>query len=300
MAKLKFESGSKDEDQQQKPGAPEDRGIVEKVDELLEQALSVGATDLHVEPGTDETRVRARVGGALQQLGSFPANIHHKVVNRFKILADMDITRNKIAQRGFFRIKQEDSTAECTAFVFPSSLGEKVTVNVLLKTGFDMSLEHLGFFTEVLKSYKDAIAKPHGLVLVVGPPASGRTSTCYATLAALSSPQKSVSTFEPLVKYELAGVVHSKPAPQHGYSFEDGVRAMMDSDPDVCLVGEVQDPEVARCMLQGAFSKRIVIGRMAAHDAAGALDHDGHGHPAFPPDRRGQCRPRPAPASEDL
>lgn len=271
MAKLKFETGGKDEEGQQKAPQAEDRSIVEKVDDLLLQALQAGATDVHVEPGEEATRVRMRVDGTLQELASLAENIHHKVVNRLKILGGMDITRSKIAQRGFFKVQHDEHSAECHASVFPSVAGEMVTIDVQYKRGLDLSLEHLGFFTEVLKGYKDALAKPHGLVLVAGPPASGRTTTCYASLAFLNSPQKSVLTFELVNKYELPGVVQGKPSPIHEFNFVDGVRAAMDSAPDVVLVGECQDPEVARLMIQGAFSKRIVIGRMAAHDASNAL-----------------------------
>jgi type II secretory ATPase GspE/PulE/Tfp pilus assembly ATPase PilB-like protein len=271
--KLTFESSKEEDQAQPKPGGgqAEEKGIVDKVDQVLADALQAQATDIHVEPGLEETRVRVRVQGQLQEAATFPATLHHKLVNRFKILGGMDITRNKIAQRGFFKVKAEGVNAECETFVLPSTLGEKVTVDILLKRGLELSLEHLGFFTEVLKSLKDALSKPHGLVLVVGPPASGRTTTCFASLAALNSPQREVITFEQVNKYELPGVVHCKPSPQHDFGFSQGVRAMMDANPDVCLVGEVQDPDVAKLMLQGAFAKRIVLGRMAAHDSVNAL-----------------------------
>jgi type II secretory ATPase GspE/PulE/Tfp pilus assembly ATPase PilB-like protein len=183
----------------------------------------------------------------------------------------MDITRTKIAQHGFFKVGLEGQRAECAAVVFPSLMGEKVTINVTYKRGLELSLEHLGFFTEVLKAFKDALAKPHGLVLVVGPPSSGRTTTCYAALSYLNTPQKAVAAFEMVPTYELPGLVQGKPSPQHEFKYVDGVRAMMDSSPDVALVGELQDPEVARLSIQGAFAKRIVIARMAANDAVNAL-----------------------------
>lgn len=269
--KPKFETGGKDDDAHQKVPQGEDRGIVDKVDDILLQALQAGATDLHVEPRPEETGVRMRVDGALQELASFNSAIHTKVVNRLKILGGMDITRTKIAQRGFFKVEQDDLKAEFHASVFPSVLGEKVTVDIQTKKGLELSLEHLGFFTEVLKSYKDALSKPHGLVLIVGPPSSGRTTTAYASLAFLNSPTRAVATFEQVAKYEIPGIVQGKPSPQHDFHFVDGVRAVMESQPDVAMIGEVQDPEVARLMIQGAFAKRIVLGRMAAHDAGNAL-----------------------------
>src|SRR5204862_1524648 len=134
----------------------------------------------------------------------------------------------------------DQGRAECNAFVFPSTTGEKVTVTIQTKRGLELSLEHLGFYPDVLKGFKDALTKPHGLVLVAGPPASGRTTTCYASLAFLNSPQKAVATFEQVIKYELPGLVQGKPAPLQEFGFVDGVRAMMDSGPDVALVGEVQ------------------------------------------------------------
>lgn len=270
MAKLKFETGQREEEQQ-KPGQPEDRGIIDRVDELIAQALASRATDLHVEPGATESRVRVRVEGTLRDLTTFASPLHGKVANRFKILGGMDITRNRIPQSGFFKVEGEGGRAECNAFIFPSTVGEKVTITIQTKRGLELSLEHLGFYTEVLKGYKDALTKPHGLVIVAGPPASGRTTTCYASLAFLNSPQKALTAFEHANKYEIPGLVQGKPAPQVDFTFFDGVKAMMDSAPDVALVGDVQDPEVARLMLQGAFAKRIVLARMAAHDTANAL-----------------------------
>ncbi|MEM7244349.1 MAG: ATPase, T2SS/T4P/T4SS family [Acidobacteriota bacterium] len=270
MSKLKFETGKEDDGQQARPGNVDDKGIVNKIDELLAEVLASNATHVHVEPGAEGTRVRSRVDSDLREVATFEAGLHPKIVNRFKILAGMDITRNKISQRGFFRVEADELRAECNAYVFPTVHGEKITVDILYKQGVTLSLEHLGFFTEVLKSYKEALAAPNGLVLVAGPPGSGRTTTCYASLATMNSPQKALAAFEPVNKYELPGVVLA--APSGGLSFAEGVRAMMESNPDVCLVGEVQDPEVARLMLAGAFAKRLVLGRMvAAHDSIQAL-----------------------------
>jgi len=270
MSKLKYEVGHKEEEGPKAP-QPEDKGIVAQVDEIIEKALESSATDLHVEPGPGETRVRMRVDGALHQVATFPSQIHGKLANRFKILGAMDITKNRIAQSGFFKVQLEGQRAECSTYVLPSILGEKITVNIQYKRGFELNLEHLGYFPEILKGFKDALAKPHGLVLVVGPPGSGRTTTAYAALRLLNSPQKACGTFEAVNKYELPGVVQGKPSFQGDFTFVDGVKALMDSSPDVAYVGELQDPEVARLVIQGAFSKRIVIARMAAHDAANAL-----------------------------
>ncbi len=270
MSKLKFEAGAK-EDEGQKPAQLEEKGIVEKVDGILERALREGASDVHVEPGPSETRVRMRKDGVMEPLDPLPSSLHGKVANRFKILGGMDITKSRIAQTGFFKVTLDGQRAECSAYVFPSVLGEKVTLAIQYRRGFEASLEHLGFFPEVLKSFKDALAKPHGLVLIVGPPGSGRTTTAYASLKLLNSPQKAIAAFETVPKYELPGVVQGKPSFQGDFTFRDGVRAMMDSAPDVAYVGEVTDPEVARLMIQGAFSKRIVIARMSAHDAANGL-----------------------------
>lgn len=270
MSKLKFEIGSKDEEAQ-KSAPVEDKGVVEKVDAIIERAIREGATDIHVEPGPTETRVRLRKGGVMEPADPLPASSHSKVANRFKILADMNITKSRIAQSGFFKVTLDGQRAECSAYIFPSVLGEKITISIQYRRGFEASLEHLGFFPEVLKGFKDALAKPHGLVLIVGPPGSGRTTSAYASLKHLNTPQKVVAAFESVNKYELPGVVQGKPSFQGDFTFRDGVRAMMDSAPDVAFVGEVTDPEVARLMIQGAFSRRIVVARMSAHDAANAV-----------------------------
>jgi type II secretory ATPase GspE/PulE/Tfp pilus assembly ATPase PilB-like protein len=273
MTNLKFESAGREEEQL-KPAQLEEKGVIEKVAEIIMRALTERATEIHLEPSPKpepESRVRMRVDGVLKPVPGFSSGLHSKIANRIKILGSMDITKSRIAQSGFFRTEHDGQKVEIGAYIFPTVIGEKVTLSLQFKRGLELSLEHLGFFTEVLKLYKDALAKPHGLVLVAGPPASGRTTTSYASLALLNSPQKAVAAFEQVNKYELPGIVQGKPSFQGDFTFRDGVRAMMESGPDVALVGEVNDPEVARLMIQGAFAKRIVIGRMAAHDAANAV-----------------------------
>ena len=121
MSKLKFETGHKEDEQQQKTGSVEDRGVIDRVDEAIAQALAAGATDLHIEPGSPESRMRMRVEGTLRDVSTFPSSIHGKVANRFKILGGMDITKNRIAQSGFFKVESDQGRAECNAFVFPST-----------------------------------------------------------------------------------------------------------------------------------------------------------------------------------
>ena len=152
MAKITYETVKKDDikDKARVARAVEDRSLVGKIDEIIANGMIAGVTDIHFEPYPDVMKVRHRDGGQLQDAGEFSAASATTIINRLKVIGGMDITRNRIAQRGFFKVENEGVAAGCNAVIFPSNLGEKVTVDILYRRAMEMSLEHLGFFPREL------------------------------------------------------------------------------------------------------------------------------------------------------
>lgn len=270
--KIQFEIGRKDDaiDDLRKGGA-EDKGIVEKVDQVIEKAVRAEATDVHIEPTHDELRVRARVEGFLTPLAGFPIDLHHKVINRLKILGGMDITRSRTPQRGYFKAVIDERKIELYTYCFPSVLGEKMVMQVHYRKAITFSLDHLGMFPTMLNPFKEAVNRSHGLILVVGPPGNGKSTTSYCVLRELDSPGKSLMSFEHVLKYEIPGMTQGRPDELADFHFAEGVKAMMDQGPDVALVGEVNEAEVAKSIIHGAFAARVVVARMSGNDTISAL-----------------------------
>jgi len=271
--KVQFEVGRQDEaaEEARRPGAADDKGIVEQVDDLILQAIRKEATDIHIEPTHDGLRVRARVEGRLVQIAAIAMELHPKVINRVKILSSMDITRSRIPQRGYFKVIIEERRVELYVYCFPSVLGEKVVLQVHYRKGVQLGLEHLGLFPTMLKPFREAVRQIHGLILVVGPPGNGKTTTSYAVLKEKHAEDKLVMSFEHVLKYELPGMVQGRPDEIAEFTFPDGIRAMMDQEPDMALVGEVNESEVARSIIQGAFAARMVVARMTGNDSISAV-----------------------------
>lgn len=270
--KIRFEVGKTDDRPETlRTAGADDRGIIEKVDEVIVTAVHHEASDVHFEPSASGTVVRARVNGALTPLQHFPSELHPKVVNRIKILSAMDITRSRIPQRGYFKVIIEDRKIEIYANAFPSVAGEKIVLKIHYRKALTLALDHLGMFPTMLQPFREACLRQHGLILIVGPPGSGKTSTSYAILQLLHSVEKEMMSIEHVLKFEIPGMVQGRPDDLADFSFAMGVRAMMDQGPDIALVGEVNEPEVARAIVQGAFAKRIVVARMTSNDTISAI-----------------------------
>jgi len=256
---------------QRQQAAAQDQSVAAKLDEIVGQALAGGATEIHIEPMHERTRVRLRVRNQLADLTSMDSATHGNLVNRIKVLGAMDITKRGIAQKGYFKVDLEGKQVELVALVMPTPSAEKAFIKIHYRQAFELGLDQLGLYPKVLEAFKKVLERPNGLVLVAGPPGSGRTSSCYACLQHLSRPEKNVTTFESNVRYELLGATQGKPEERYDYTYQAGLRACIDQEPDVLYVGEMNDAEVARMTLAAAFGKRIVLGRMNASDGATAM-----------------------------
>ncbi|MBI2376409.1 MAG: Flp pilus assembly complex ATPase component TadA [Deltaproteobacteria bacterium] len=272
MARLKYSIQKDEQSTPAKVGAPtEDRSAIQKFDDVLIAGLTMQATEIHLEPYGAQTRVRYRVGSTLSDQEPFDGRLHPTVVNRIKVLANLDIAKRGIAQKGYFRVELDDSPFEAMAIIAPSANGDKAMLKVSYRSAFGFGIEQLGMYPPTLAGLHHVLERPNGLLLVAGPPGSGRTTTCYSILRQLNSPDRLLTSVETDIRYQVPGVVQSKPEPRYGHTFQDALNAAVDQEPDVLLVGEMSDSEVARISISAAFGKRIVVGRMNAAAGATAL-----------------------------
>lgn len=245
--------------------------IAQIVSAILEQAIRIRASDVHIEPQIGDTRVRYRVDGILQERLALPRRLHEAVVSRIKILADMKIDEKRIPQDGRFNFKMGQSEVDLRVSTLPSVHGEKIVMRLLKKSGGIPTLPELGLRGLALKNLETAILRPHGIILVTGPTGSGKTTTLYAVLAKLNTTRVNIMTLEDPVEYEIAGVNQVQINPQAGLTFATGLRSFLRQDPNIILVGEIRDTETTDLAVQAALTGHLVFSTLHTNNAAGAV-----------------------------
>ncbi len=270
--KFKFEPVKKDAPTGMMGAKPvDDRGAIQEVDETLAAAAALGAKEVHFDPMADRLIVRQRVKEGLALVKEVEDRLKSNVINRVKVLSGMDITKNRIPQTGYMKLTVGEQKIEVYTAVFPALFGEKLIVKFQYRVASQFKLDTLGFTPKVLPLFKKAVERPNGLILISGPPGSGKRSTAYACLGHISTPQKLVLSIENLIKYEIPGMVQVKHDDKSEFKLADGVRGMMEQEPDVCFIGELNDPEVARLAVQAGFARRMVFARMSANNSINAI-----------------------------
>jgi len=276
MSKVQFEAAKRtpDSDAKQIRSGAEDRGIVQQVDRIIQEAVQQGATEIHLEPHAERLTVRTRIKGSLNNVDiDIPDHMKNNVVNRIKVLSGMDITKSKIPQSGFFKLTIDEKKIELYSYVIPTLYGEATIVKVQYKQSATLGLDQLGMTPKMLAAYKKALARGAGLYLVTGPPGSGKRTSIYASILEVRRDDRLVMGFDPVVKYEIPGMIQGKPEEKSDYSFAEGIRSLMKQEPDVAYIGDITCEEEARASIQGAFAKRVVLCRMTANDCVNALQN---------------------------
>ena len=245
--------------------------IAQIVSAILEQAIRIRASDVHIEPQIGDTRVRYRVDGILQERLALPAGLREAVVSRIKILSNMKIDEKRIPQDGRFNFKMGDQEVDLRVSTLPTVHGEKIVMRLLKKSGGIPTLNELGLRGLALKNLEDTILRPHGIILVTGPTGSGKTTTLYAVLARLNTTKVNIMTLEDPVEYEIAGVNQVQINPQAGLTFATGLRSFLRQDPNIILVGEVRDRETTELAVQAALTGHLVFSTLHTNNAAGAI-----------------------------
>lgn len=248
----------------------EDASVVRLVNQILHEAISDRATDIHFEMQRDQLTVRRRIDGVLYDT-SVPKNIRllqGAIVSRIKLMSGLDIVERRLPQDGRARVKIGQSGYDLRVSVVPSVHGEDVVIRILPATMlFDLS--RLGLSEDHRGQLEQSIAAPHGILFVTGPTGSGKSTTLYACLLRLNSRERKIITIEDPVEYELAGITQTQVNPKIGLTFALALRSMLRHDPDVMMVGEVRDKETAEIAIQTAMTGHLVLSTLHTNDAAG-------------------------------
>jgi len=253
-------------------GEAEDAPIVRLVKGIIAGAISSGSSDIHIEPGEHNVRVRYRIDGLLFDQMTLPKHHLQATVSRLKILSNLDIAERRRPQDGRFGTKDESGGEyEIRLSIMPTIYGEKAVMRVLEKSSSLGSLERLGFFPEQLAAFEAFIRKPHGIILVTGPTGSGKSTSLYAGLHRINDSTLNINTIGDPVEYRLSGVNQVQVNSKIGVTFATGLRTLVRQDPDVILVGEIRDSDTAEIAVQAALTGHLVLSTLHTNDAAGAL-----------------------------
>ena len=245
--------------------------IAKIVETILSFAVKARASDIHIEPQDDKTRVRYRIDGVLHEKLVLPKSVQDAVVSRIKVLSDLKIDEKRVPQDGRFTFRVDKEEVDLRISTLPTVHGEKVVMRLLKKTGGVPSLQDLGLRGNALKNLEAAALVPHGIVLVTGPTGSGKTTTLYSLLSKINSPKVNIVTLEDPVEYQMAGINQVQINPQAGLTFASGLRSFLRQDPNIIMVGEIRDQETAELAIQAALTGHLVFSTLHTNSAAGAL-----------------------------
>jgi len=241
--------------------------IVKLVDLMLTQALKKRASDIHIEPEMDSLRVRYRIDGALHEILQVPKTNQNAVLARLKILANLDITENRIPQDGRFKVKFEGKEVDFRVSSLPTSFGQKFVLRLLDKANLSIGLDKLGFSEQPARIFKEAVAKPFGMILVTGPTGSGKSTTLYSVLNQLNTPERNIITVEDPVEYQVEGITQIQVRNEIGLDFSSGLRALLRQSPDVIMIGEIRDSETADIAVKASLTGQVVLSTLHTNDA---------------------------------
>ena len=247
--------------------ADADAPIVRYVNSLIEQAIESRASDLHLEPGEGDMRVRFRVDGVLHEVDTVPHGVEAALASRLKIMASIDITERRVPQNGRITVRLNQRNVDLRVATMPTVWGEKIVLRVLDTKGLDLDLRKLGFTDDNYARFSASFRKPHGMVLVTGPTGSGKSTSLYATLREISTPQVNIITVEDPVEYRLPGINQVQVHAKAGLTFPAILPAILRSDPDVVMIGEIRDRATAQLAIEAALTGHLVLSTMHTNDA---------------------------------
>lgn len=245
--------------------------IVEIVRKILEHAIRLRASDIHIEPQENITRVRYRIDGILEEKLTLDKEYHAALISRIKILAGMKIDEKRIPQDGRFNFVSEYGEVDLRISSLPTVNGEKIVMRLLKKSEKVPTLADLGIRAKALAVLQEAVRIPHGIILATGPTGSGKTTTLYSLLTLINTPKVNIVTLEDPVEYVMPGVNQVQINPQAGLTFASGLRSFLRQDPNIIMVGEIRDEETAQLAIQASLTGHLVFSTVHTNSAAGAL-----------------------------
>lgn len=249
----------------------EEAPVVKLVDLVIKDAITQRASDIHIEPGKDKLNIRYRIDGLLCDISPPPKYLLPAIVSRIKILSTLDIAEKRLPQDGGFTVKMEDRSIDLRISTIPTVFGEKVVMRILDKTAVGLDLKQLGFEPHDMAAFDRTINNPYGLILLTGPTGSGKTTTLYAALNEVKSPQKNIVTIEDPVEYQLDGINQVQYNSVIGLTFAAALRSFLRQDPDIIMVGEIRDLETAENCMRAALTGHLVLSTLHTNDAPSAV-----------------------------
>ncbi|MDP3703352.1 MAG: GspE/PulE family protein [Candidatus Omnitrophota bacterium] len=239
---------------------------------MIAEALRRRASDIHLEPMAEGFRLRYRIDGQLREIYQLPKSIQNTMLTRLKIMAGLDITEWRQPQDGRFKLRVDNrDEVDFRVSVLPVAEGNKVVLRVLNRSNLSKGLDHLGFLPDSIAVFKEAVQRPHGMILVTGPTGSGKSTTMYCILNQLNTPTRNLITIEDPVEYQLPRVTQVQVNPEIGLTFASGLRSLLRQTPDVVMIGEIRDFETADIAMKASLTGQLVLSTLHTNDAPSAV-----------------------------
>jgi len=252
--------------------SPNDAPVIQLVNLVVEEALKMRASDIHIEPYEKTLRVRYRIDGALREMSTPPKKMQNAIISRIKILSQLNIAERRLPQDGRFKIRKDNRNIDFRVSIIPTVFGEKVVMRILDQGALMLDLTDLGFDESELKIFEKYIRRPYGMVLITGPTGSGKSTTLYSALSTINDPKKNINTIEDPVEYQLKGINQVQVKPEIGLNFADGLRSFLRQDPDIIMVGEIRDLETAEIAIRAALTGHLVLSTLHTNDAPSTIN----------------------------
>ena len=245
--------------------------IVRLVNDVFARAIEMGASDIHVEPSETELAIRYRVDGVLISAFTPPLSQFSAIASRLKLIGGLNIAERRVPQDGRIELNIGKAQLDVRMSTLPGMHGESIVMRLLQKNAANFTLENIGMAADMCTKYRKIIKRPHGLLLVVGPTGSGKTTTLYCVLTILNSGSEKIITVEDPVEYQVGGITQVQVKASIGLTFAAGLRSIVRQDPDIILVGEIRDKETADICINAALTGHLVLSTLHTNDAAGAV-----------------------------
>ena len=245
--------------------------VIRLVNLVIQRAVELRASDIHIEPFENRLKVRYRVDGVLQEGESPPANLTAAVISRIKIMAKLNIAERRLPQDGRIMARVQGKELDLRVSTIPTAHGESVVMRLLDRETVVLDFNRLGFGSQFMPRFQKVLEQPHGILLVTGPTGSGKTTTLYTALSKLNTPDVKIITVEDPVEYQIDGINQIQAKPQIGLDFANALRSIVRQDPDIIMIGEMRDLETARIAIQSALTGHLVLSTLHTNNAAGGI-----------------------------
>jgi general secretion pathway protein E len=245
--------------------------VIRLVNLIIQRAVELRASDIHIEPFDNRLKVRYRIDGVLEEGESPPANLTAAVISRVKIMAKLNIAERRLPQDGRIMIRVQGKELDLRVSTVPTAHGESVVMRLLDRETVVFDFKKLGFSDEFLPQFEHVLQQPHGIMLVTGPTGSGKTTTLYTALSKLNTPDVKIITVEDPVEYQIEGINQIQAKPQIGLDFAHALRSIVRQDPDIIMIGEMRDLETCKIAIQSALTGHLVLSTLHTNNASGGI-----------------------------